>query len=97
MSSADSEGLNAEDQTALMAENLLIDTWYREMDHHSISFFVTNTTSESYRYFCEWRDNGIVNYSKLKGGRVDNYQIPGKLIYKDSGRTMMWCPVGMLI
>ncbi len=48
-------------------------------------------------HLCEWRDNGIVEYPKLKGGRVDIYQISGKLIYKESGRTMMWCPVGMLI
>ena len=32
----------------------------------------------------------------MKGGRVDNYQISGKLIDKESGRTMLWCPVGML-
>ena len=32
MSSADSEGMNAEDQAASQAENLLVDTWYSEMD-----------------------------------------------------------------
>ena len=62
-----------------------------------VTSYVTNAISECYIYFCKWRDNGIVKYSKLKGGRVGNYQIPEKLIYKASGRTMTWCPVGMLI